>query len=444
MHLHPADHSPLCPSRWPFPLAQLPPSAHVVGGIVRDAILDRQGDYLDLDVVVPVGAVELAQALAQRHGAGFVVLDAQRQIARVVFGDATVDFALQEGKTLELDLKRRDFTINAMAYNPHTQELIDPLQGYQDLQGRQLRMVSAQNLQADPLRLLRAFRQAAQLGFTIEAQTQETIARLAPHLATTAAERIQSELNTLLHHPQGVPWLQAAWEAGLFRLWLPHWEDQALMQLQRLDAGAQWLIDRHPSLASTFRKPLPLSRKENSPRTGLALAKLVTLLAWDDQAAEKQWQRLKGSRAEMRAVGLLRRLQGQLPPAHAPQCLSLRQQHLLFQGSKNLFPVLALLGFTHPDRPWDAHGLGDPRQPALPGTLLEMVDRFVDPQDPIAHLRPWITGQDLIQDLAIPPGPHIGQLLMEVQVAQAEGAIDSRASALAWAENWWQTQPSPR
>jgi tRNA nucleotidyltransferase (CCA-adding enzyme) len=102
------------------------------------------------------------------------LLDAERHIARVVFKQATVDFAQQVGPTLTADLERRDFTINAIAYNPHTEHLLDPLGGYRDLQQRCLRMVSDQNLQEDPLRLLRAYRQAAQLGFIIQPETRST------------------------------------------------------------------------------------------------------------------------------------------------------------------------------------------------------------------------------------------------------------------------------
>ncbi|HBW90708.1 MAG TPA: [cytidine(C)-cytidine(C)-adenosine (A)]-adding enzyme, partial [Cyanobacteria bacterium UBA11149] len=86
-----------------------------VGGAVRDSLLSRRSDYLDLDFVLPVDAIKIARSLANRYKAGFVVLDKERQIARVVFEAATVDFAQQEGESIETDLYRRDFTINAIA-----------------------------------------------------------------------------------------------------------------------------------------------------------------------------------------------------------------------------------------------------------------------------------------------------------------------------------------
>jgi tRNA nucleotidyltransferase (CCA-adding enzyme) len=116
--------SSLADINWPFSLELLPQPAYLVGGAVRDAMLERHSEYLDLDFVL-LDAVKTARAIARSYQAGFVLLDHQRQIARVVFPHATVDFAQQEG-SLETDLNRRDFTINAIAYNPHNGEIIDP------------------------------------------------------------------------------------------------------------------------------------------------------------------------------------------------------------------------------------------------------------------------------------------------------------------------------
>ncbi|MCY7391900.1 MAG: CCA tRNA nucleotidyltransferase, partial [Leptolyngbyaceae cyanobacterium CAN_BIN12] len=148
----------LSPQNWPFGLEWLPASACLVGGSVRDSLLGRHSDYLDLDFVLTDRVVETAQAIARHYQAGFVLLDAERQIARVVFPQGTADFAQQVGATLEEDLRRRDFTVNAIAYDPRLDRFVDPLQGYGDLQQRLLRMVSAENLAEDPLRLLRAYR----------------------------------------------------------------------------------------------------------------------------------------------------------------------------------------------------------------------------------------------------------------------------------------------
>ncbi|NJN75531.1 MAG: hypothetical protein HC796_03980 [Synechococcaceae cyanobacterium RL_1_2] len=100
---------------WPFDPNLLPEKTYLVGGAVRDALMGKARDYLDLDLVLAQGSVMTAKAIAKQCQAGFVVLDEQRQIARIVFPQGTVDFAQQEGESLAADLHRRDFTINAIA-----------------------------------------------------------------------------------------------------------------------------------------------------------------------------------------------------------------------------------------------------------------------------------------------------------------------------------------
>ncbi|MEL7407688.1 MAG: hypothetical protein AAFN00_12100 [Cyanobacteria bacterium J06558_2] len=151
----------------PCNLEQLLGNGYLVGGSVRDALLKRYRKPIDLDFVLPEGTIATARKIAQLYDAGFVVLDREREIARVVFNQGTLDLAKQEGASLNEDLKRRDFSINAMAYHMEEQKLIDPLGGITDLQQGILRMVESQNLEADPLRLLRAYRQAAQLNFLL-------------------------------------------------------------------------------------------------------------------------------------------------------------------------------------------------------------------------------------------------------------------------------------
>jgi tRNA nucleotidyltransferase (CCA-adding enzyme) len=406
-----------------------------VGGVVRDALLGRKGDYLDLDFVLPSQAVETAQAVAKQYDAGFVILDAARQIARVVFDEATVDFALQEGPNLEMDLQRRDFTINAIAYNPHTQTLIDPLGGAQDLGARRLRMVTAANLADDPLRLLRAYRQAAQLNFSLDPLTEQTITQLAPHLQQVAPERVQAELNYLLANENGGPWLGAALRSTLLQPWLPSATDDNVQQVNKLQTLATQLVQRWPALASHFYHPLALTQKEGYKRTGLALAKLTALLATDPHQAETEWCCLKGSRAEMRAIQLFKRLQ---PTLARPQ--SVREQYHLFRETQQLFPILLLLSWAAIDDGNLQHSVTNPTtnptiNSELPfdDNLQELLHRFLDPNDRVAHPQPLLDGKTLMLSLSLKPGPQVGHLLTELQVAQAEGAIHTTAEAITWA-----------
>src|SRR4028119_1421047 len=229
--------SSLSPDTWPFDLKLLTPPAYLVGGAVRDALLGRRSHYFDLDFVMLTRAVKTARKIADRTKGGFVLLDAERQIARVVFAGGTVDLAQAEGGSLEGDLLRRDFRINAIAYNPFTGEIIDPLDGQTDLRLGVLRMISRSNLVDDPLRLLRAYRQAAQLGFAIEPETQSAIRELAPLLSRVAVERVRTELGYLLSNPEGVPWICRGCEDGLFSIWFESAIDRFDI-LTKIDASA--------------------------------------------------------------------------------------------------------------------------------------------------------------------------------------------------------------
>lgn len=408
--------SALSPQSWPFDLALLPQTAYLVGGSVRDALLGRQAEYLDLDFVLPTAAVETARTIARRCQAGFVVLDAEHQIARVVFPQATVDFAAQVGNSLAEDLHRRDFTVNAIAYHPHSEQVFDPLGGYQDLEQRRLRMIAPDNLADDPLRLLRAYRQAAQLGFSLDPQTRSTIHQLAPLLVKVAAERVRGELDCLLSHPEGTPLLHLAWADEVLQTWLPMPPDQSLALLDGLDLAYGHLRDQRPALASLMTTWLKEQTPPGFHRSWFKAAKLSQLLPPELAAAEATLTHFKYSRAEQQAV--LAILRGwQLLQAVEPPALDRRQQYHLFKTVGASLPGLVLVAL--------ARGYDQAR-------LWELGDRFLDPLDAIAHPTPLVSGRDVMAHLHMRPGPQVGKLLAAVELAHAEGNVNTPAEALAW------------
>lgn len=404
--------SALSPQTWPFSLEWIPPQACLVGGAVRDALLRRRGEYLDLDFVVPVEAVNTARSLAKHYQAGFVVLDAERQIARVVFDQATVDLAQQEGDSLETDLHRRDFTVNAIAFNPRTSEFIDPLRGIEDCRAGIIRMVSRTNLEDDPLRLLRAYRQAAQLGFRIEPATQAVLRQLAPLLGQVAAERVQVELSYFLKSPQGTPWLTAAWEDNLLQSWFPDATAQDLAQVDAIDRSFKVLENSWSQLGTEL-----LDSVGGKSASLVSLAKLSSLLPSLPEAAEEQLLRLKYSRAELRVAIAAIKYLPQLV-SHATIPMSLREQYFFFQEVGSVFPALAVLAV--------ASGIAVE-------ALAPLIQRYLNPGDLVAHPTLLVNGNELIQALHLSASPQIGKLLTEIQVARIEGKVSSRADALEFA-----------
>ncbi len=197
--------------------------AYLVGGFLRDILLDR--DTVDIDIAVAPDALAIASRVADALNGRYVLLDKDNRTGRVVLvGEKEpstryqreLDFTTFEG-SIEQDLARRDFTINAMALNlnqltgGHREpELIDPYNGWSALEQGVIRSVAETAFASDPARLLRAVRLAAELGFIIDEKTEAQIKRYSPLLAGVAGERVREELLRLLAVPgsgQFLPYL---------------------------------------------------------------------------------------------------------------------------------------------------------------------------------------------------------------------------------------------
>ena len=407
--------SPFLPETWPFPAALLPEDAHLVGGSVRDHLLQRRSTYLDLDFVLSDSAVEVASDIATACNAGFVVLDEARRIARVVFDEVTVDFAQQQGDSLEADLRRRDFTVNAIAYHPHSQTLVDPLQGKADLAAKTLRMVSAQNLADDPLRLMRAYRQAAQLGFELHPQPQQAIKQLAPQLQRISVERIRSELDALLSIPAGTAQLPSVLAHQLLHFWLPHFDAHSIAQIAQIDAAVKQIAQKMPEYAKQlhqWQKPVPAGNH----RSWIKATKLSRLLAAEASTAQAELTALSYSRAETHAVVTILKAQPTIDLMKT-QALIRSQKFFLFKQSGQQFLAVSLLALA---------------QGVEFAVVEPMIAKFLDPKDAIAHARPLLSGNEIMQQLDIKPGKQLGQIIKAVEQAQAEGVIEDKQGAIAW------------
>lgn len=406
---------------FPYDLEKLPAAANLVGGSVRDALLQRAKTPLDLDIVLPEKAIATARQIANRYRAGFVVLDEKREIARVVFPQGTLDLARQEGQSLAADLQRRDFTINAIAYNIRSAELIDPLGGLPDLQQGVLRMVAPQNLTEDPIRLLRAYRQAAQLGLTLEEKTRLAIVKRIELLQTVAAERIRTELDYIFVAPEGNKWLAAAIADGLLDFWLPNARkiDQRSEQAPSSYGG----VISDPSQLAATTKGISFCQQAGLQQPELTiLAKLATLVSADSTNAETELNRLKYARTQIKAITKTVEYLPQLQQMNEP--MSLREQYFWFLAVKDIFPLLVARAIA----------TGVPQAIIVP-----LVQRYQDPTDQIAHPCCLVTGNDLIRELKLKPSPIIGRLLTEIQIARIESKIATPQQAIDYASSLLQT-----
>ena len=175
--------------------------AYIVGGYVRDFLLKIKTYDADY-ALMGVDAIEFARTFAKKIKGHFVLLDAENKIARVVLQDKihSVDFAECVGNTIETDLKRRDFSINAMAYDIKNEKIIDLFEGQKHLSSKTIKIFDEQNIMDDPLRILRAYRFASKYEFEIEPESKKILDQnyRLMSLKNTAKERIQTEFLKLL------------------------------------------------------------------------------------------------------------------------------------------------------------------------------------------------------------------------------------------------------
>jgi len=221
----------------------LPPGQplYLVGGALRDALLGRVTH--DLDFAVPSGAMKLARSVANGLTGAFFPLDEATDTARVIIPRPDgvremLDFAGFRGADLETDLRGRDFTINAIALDIHTGENIDPLGGVQDLREKRIRACAETTFVDDPVRILRAVRQAAAFGFSIQPETRKLMKAAAPLLAKVSPERRRDELFKILEGPQPDASMRALRLLGVLPALLPE-----LMALKGVEQSPPHVYD---------------------------------------------------------------------------------------------------------------------------------------------------------------------------------------------------------
>lgn len=188
--------------------------SYLVGGTVRDLLSGRQ--LKDFDFAIKADTIELARDFAKETGRSFVLLDETFSIGRTVKEDVTIDFAELRGGSIEADLAERDFTINAIAIPLSLDRIIDPFEGKRHIEHKLIKMINEENLRADPLRILRAYRFHATLNFEIDDETRHALKANASLLKITARERIKDELWKTLSVDSSLKTVKLMVDDGIF------------------------------------------------------------------------------------------------------------------------------------------------------------------------------------------------------------------------------------
>jgi tRNA nucleotidyltransferase/poly(A) polymerase len=375
----------------------------IVGGALRDLALGR--DAPEVDVAVDGDARVIAEEMQSRgHGrAVFLSGDRKPRVFRVAGRRRTLDVAEIEGGSIEADLARRDFTVNAAAVDLASRTLLDPWGGLADASRGRLRMVSRENLFDDPLRPLRAARLMATHGLVADRETSRACRAAADGLRRMADERVQAELGKLLEAHRVAPSLSWAASNGLLgpatRIDLPDTRWRAIgRSFATLDA---------PSIA----------RLAPERRRRLRLAFLAGRAGLSPRDAASWLRRARWGSIE---AGEVTRLLELAESARVVNDVGDVWRWLLASGDR-ASDALTLLAALHPrDR----------------GIVRRLRNR-------VARRRsiPDVRGADVIEWAGVAPGPEVGRLLDSIRIEALAGRIRSREDARKWLSRKRQSLP---
>ncbi len=445
---------------------------YLVGGSVRDLLIGKQ-DINDIDLLFPAGSVPAARAFADKIDGSFFFLDEERGIARVVKqtdrGIVQFDFTNFDGPDLHADLGRRDFTVNAMAVSVQeflTEQLsatvIDLFHGREDLANKLIRTVKPEVLDEDPLRLLRAVRFAATLGFGLEEKTIRQIRERSNLIALPSPERVRDELLLVLSERNAGKHLHMMESLGLLSPLLPELDPlrgfapgryqahdvltHSIKTAEYIDSVLDDLLKLSPEHAENVFAHLEEPLERLAPRKAvLRLACLLHDMAkpetftdadgrvrfhgHDSLGARKAGllcRRLKLSRESESVVERVIRDHMRLFNLATAAGVSNNAMYRYCHDARNALPESLLLAQA------DARAT----QEIMPG------DKFTDTERIMATVldyyykkflkaaaRPLVNGQDLIQR-GFEPGPRFREILDEIRELQADGTIKDRQGAL--------------
>ena len=367
--------------------------AYAVGGCVRDSLQIRSP--ADWDITTSAKPLEVKEIFKRtvdtglQHGTVTVLIEKEGFEVTTYRIDGEYEDSRHPKEViftgnLEEDLKRRDFTINAMAYNDAA-GLVDVFGGRQDLQDKIVRCVGnpQERFTEDALRILRAVRFSAQLGFSIEEKTKEAAKILAPTLKNISAERIQTELLKLLVS-KNPHYLKIAWELGITKIVLPEFDSMMENDMgeKTLKAFAYTNADKVERLAVLF------ANMEKTPEKSRDLAKkILRRLRFDNDTINKVSELVFWHTCPW-------------------ECTKKAVRIVLSQCTPSLFPVLVnvcraeLLAEEKPDK-----------------ESLEFLERsgqfykeIMEKKECISIKMLAVSGKDFIE-MGVEPGKKIGELL---------------------------------
>lgn len=434
--------------------------AYLVGGYIRDLFLNKQS--FDRDIILVHDDIELLiKNIAKKINATFIELDKEWGIYRLVLEDKKnyIDFAKAIENNIEKDIKRRDITINAIAFNINTNEFYDPTLGINDIKEKKIKGICEQNFIDDPLRLLRVFRFQSSLDFEIESKTYSFIEKHAHLINEPAKERINVELMKLFDGENTAKTLKNMDKCGLLELIFP-----IINEFKLIPPNTHHHLDLFNHLIETVNQieknfnNLPQKAQEilNIEPYGtvkkLAYLKLSAFLhdigkpkTWtiDEQTGRHRFimhdsigaeivnEHLKTLKFSKKQISYIKTMiRHHIYPSNVNLNNEKSVMKFLRKLDNNTIDILLL---AMADR-LSARGVDISKEMVELNInqLKTLMNKYFDSLEKIKPLPKLIDGNEIMQLLNIKPSALLGKIILELKNAQEEGEITTKEEAICF------------
>ena len=388
--------------KWDYILSQLPAGSFLVGGYLRDFIINKikrntainVDINIDLDIIVPKNAYEVGQNIAEKYKGKLLILDKDREIVRVILKGLTLDIAPQISNSLYVDIYSRDFTINSISFSLDKNLIFDPLNGIKDIEKSLIRTYQKKNLVDDPLRILRCFRFVSELDFHIDKNLIEFIRIYKNKLSLVSVERIQYELRRIIRGKYALKSILLINQMHLFE-WMQSYESSFYLFLKDINLQHFYLdeIEKYTPIFYLIETLNDFSI-QNLKFSKSLIAKTFVLRKWKDKLIQKPINELD----EMERFELHKDLESILPA------------FIIYLPEKD---------------------------------QLDWLNRWRNREDKLFHPTNLLDGDTIKKYIKINDGPLLGQLLSFLSMELAYRRIKNLDEAIYKAEQWFQ-QNAPK
>jgi putative nucleotidyltransferase with HDIG domain len=424
-------------------------SLYLVGGTLRDLLLGlKRKDY---DLAIPREQAAAISAIEEAFSFRFFKVGKEegKSTFRIIRDGFSLDCTYLQGESIDADLARRDFTINAIAYGFREERFYWVREALEDLEKRVIRTVSARSIDQDLLRMLRAVRYATVLEqFRIEEDLKSEIRSKAERITEVAAERIKMELDQILLSPRPAQGVDLLYETGLlFRLFpelrglenldqnahhhlsvLPH----VFLVLEKVEWACDWVRSNFGELALSDGDRLALAyaalfhdigKQDTYSRDEEGKVHFIHHESFSARAAERIMERLRFS--NMLKFRVLRLVENHMRILNLSAETKENALRRLVHRMGDEAPLLVLLSLA--DKEASRGILSYQTDSVVEGHCLRVLQ--LHGQKEIVQPPRLISGHDVMA-LGYPPGPKVGQILSFVREKQIAGEIRTREEAL--------------